>query len=62
MRDALPWNRYQDLLYHHPKLDFYVDVSRMRFDSGQMEAFKPRFDKAFRDMAALEAGAVANPD
>ena len=62
MRDALPWNRYQDLLYYHPKLDLYVDVSRMRFDSGQMEAFKPRFDKAFGDMAALEAGAMANPD
>jgi glucose-6-phosphate isomerase len=60
--DASVWNRYQEWLYYHPKLDLYVDVSRMRFDSGLMEAFKPRFDKAFRDMAALEAGAMANPD
>jgi glucose-6-phosphate isomerase len=56
------WQRYQDWLYYHEGLDFYLDISRMRFDSSQIAALEPRFDQAFKDMAALEAGAIANPD
>jgi glucose-6-phosphate isomerase len=60
--DSSVWNNYRERLYYHPALDFYLDVSRMRFEAGQVEAFKPRFEKAFRDMKELEAGAIANPD
>jgi glucose-6-phosphate isomerase len=56
------WQRYQDWLYYHEGLGFYLDVSRMRFDDTFVEAMQPKFDKAFQDMAALEAGAIANPD
>ena len=56
------WQRYQDWLYFNNELDLYVDVSRMRFDDALVEALTPKFTKAFADMAALEQGAIANPD
>ena len=56
------WKRYQDWLYYHEGLGLYLDVSRMRFDSRLMETLKPKFDRAFKDMEALEKGAIANPD
>ena len=56
------WQRYQDWLYYHDGLDFYVDISRMRFTDEQVTALTPAFEKAFSDMVALEEGAIANPD
>jgi glucose-6-phosphate isomerase len=56
------WKRYEDWLYYHAGLELYLDVSRMRFDDAFVATLKPKFDKAFKDMAALEAGAIANPD
>ncbi|AFY41585.1 glucose-6-phosphate isomerase [Nostoc sp. PCC 7107] len=56
------WQRYQDWLYFHEGLGLYLDVSRMRFDDAFVESLRPKFDKAFRDMAELEKGAIANPD
>lgn len=62
MNAAELWQRYQDWLYYHEGLGFYVDVSRIRFDDAFVEALQPKFDKAFQSMAELEAGAIANPD
>lgn len=62
MDAAALWQRYQDWLYYHEGLEFYLDVSRMRFDDAFVEAMQPKFEKAFQDMAALEGGAIANPD
>lgn len=62
MNAAVLWKRYQDWLYYSESLGFYLDVSRMRFDDAFVEQMQPRFQKAFEDMAALEAGAIANPD
>ncbi|AFZ27003.1 glucose-6-phosphate isomerase [Cylindrospermum stagnale PCC 7417] len=56
------WQRYQDWLYFHEGLGLYLDVSRMRFDDALVESLRPKFDKAFADMAELEKGAIANPD
>lgn len=56
------WQRYQDWLYYHSGLDLYLDISRMRFDRSFVESLKPKFSRAFADMKALEAGAIANPD
>ncbi|MEA5619719.1 glucose-6-phosphate isomerase [Cronbergia sp. UHCC 0137] len=56
------WQRYQDWLYFHEGLGLYLDISRMRFDQNFVESLRPKFDKAFADMAALEKGAIANPD
>lgn len=56
------WQRYEDWLYYHEGLDLYLDVSRMRFDDSLVETLKPKFARAFKDMEALEAGAIVNPD
>jgi glucose-6-phosphate isomerase len=56
------WQRYEDWLYYHAGLDLYVDISRMGFDAAFVESLTPKFAKAFEDMAALEGGAIANPD
>lgn len=60
--DAALWQRYQDWLYYHEGLGFYLDVSRMRFDDAFVMAMQPKFEQAFKDMAALEAGEIVNPD
>jgi len=62
MDAAALWQRYQDWLYYHEGLEIYVDVSRMRFDDAFVETLTPKFEQAFKTMAALEAGAIANPD
>jgi glucose-6-phosphate isomerase len=62
MNAAELWQRYQDWLYYHEGLGFYVDISRMRFDDAFVNAMQPKFEKAFQSMAELEAGAIANPD
>ncbi|NET01374.1 MAG: glucose-6-phosphate isomerase [Sphaerospermopsis sp. SIO1G2] len=56
------WQRYQDWLYFHEGLGLYLDISRMRFDNAFVESLQSKFEKAFADMAALEKGAIANPD
>ncbi|MBD2774965.1 glucose-6-phosphate isomerase [Iningainema tapete] len=56
------WQRYQQWLYFHEGLGFYLDVSRMRFDDAFVKGLQPKFEKAFADMAELEKGAIANPD
>ncbi len=62
MNAAVLWQRYQDWLYYHEGLGFYLDVSRMRFTDSFVEALQPKLEGAFRSMAALETGAIANPD
>lgn len=62
MDNAQLWQRYQDWLYYNEELGFYLDVSRISFDDAFVAAMQPKFDKAFRDIAALEGGAIANPD
>ncbi|MGL5874162.1 MAG: glucose-6-phosphate isomerase [Xenococcaceae cyanobacterium] len=62
METAALWQRYQDWLYYDEQLGFYLDVSRIRFDDSFIETIEPKFAKAFEDLKALEAGAIANPD
>jgi len=56
------WKRYEEWLYYNEGLGLYVDISRIRFTDSFVETLKPKFEKAFQDMAALEGGAIANPD
>lgn len=62
MDAATLWQRYQDWLYFHEGLGFYLDISRMRFDDAFVTQIQPKLEKAFQDMVALESGAIANPD
>lgn len=56
------WQRYQDWLFYDRDLEFYLDISRIEFDNAFVESMQPKFAKAFKDIDALEAGAIANPD
>ena len=56
------WQHYQDWLYFNEDLGLYLDISRMRFDERLLATLEPKFSQAFKDMAALEQGAIANPD
>ncbi len=62
MNAAALWQRYQDWLYYHEGLQLYLDISRMRFEDTFVATLQPKFDRAFEQMAALEKGAIANPD
>lgn len=56
------WKRYVDWLYQHKELGLYLDVSRVGFSDDFIAKMEPRFQKAFKDMEALEKGAISNPD
>lgn len=57
------WQRYQDWLYYHSGLELYLDLSRVASLTQELyQELQPRFIRAFQDMAALEAGSIANPD
>jgi len=56
------WERFQKYYTEFPKLDLAIDLSRMNVDDAFFEAMEPKIQKAFADMDALEAGAIANPD
>ncbi len=45
-----------------PEIEFALDVSRALPPAGFNEKMAPALAKAFQDMAALEKGAMANPD
>jgi glucose-6-phosphate isomerase len=56
------WERFQKYYTEFPTLGLAVDLSRMNVDETFLAAMEPKIEKAFADMATLEAGAIANPD
>jgi len=56
------WERFQKYYTEFPTLGLAVDLSRMNIDDTFFAAMEPKMQKAFADMAALEAGGIANPD
>lgn len=62
MKKLQLWERYKERLYYNPQLAMAVDSSRIDFRHGFFDEIEPRMQKAFADMAQLEAGAIANPD
>lgn len=56
------WKRYCQYLVRYEDLGISLDVSRMNFPEGYLASMQAQADKAFMDMKALEAGAIANPD
>ena len=59
---ATQWKRFQQLLWFDDGLGAWLDLSRMAMSGQQLESLRPRFAEAFKAMAALEAGAIANAD
>ncbi|RXK55979.1 glucose-6-phosphate isomerase [Oleiharenicola lentus] len=56
------WERFKSLYYTNPKLGLSLDISRMPFPDDFLTTMQPKLQQAFADMAALEGGAIANPD
>jgi glucose-6-phosphate isomerase len=56
------WKRYCQYLCRVDSLDLTLDISRMHFDDSFLASMEPAVQRAFKDMAALESGAIANPD
>lgn len=56
------WERYQHFLNNNSTIGLSIDISRMNFSDDFFSRMKVPLQGAFRAMAELEAGAVANPD
>lgn len=56
------WYHYQQNCLTAPELGFYLDVSRVRFPEHYRAQMHGAASSAMNAMAALEAGAIANPD
>ena len=58
----MSWPAYCQNLIRYPQCGFSLDLSLMDMPAGFSAALAPEIHKAFADMAALEGGAIANPD
>jgi len=58
----MSWESFQQNQYVNPEVDFALDYSLMPLEEGFFEKMEPAMTKAFEEMEALEAGAIANPD
>jgi glucose-6-phosphate isomerase len=56
------WKRYRQYICRVESLDISLDISRMHFDENYFASMEQPIHSAFMDMAALESGAIANPD
>jgi glucose-6-phosphate isomerase len=58
----MSWSQFQHYTCHHPALGLSVDLSRVGFPEGFPAAMERPMQEALTAMAALEKGAIANPD
>jgi glucose-6-phosphate isomerase len=58
----MSWKEYNESLVRYEDLRFSLDLSLMDVKQSERDALKDKVAKAFDDMAALESGAIANPD
>jgi glucose-6-phosphate isomerase len=58
----MSWSTYAASLIRYPQLGFSLDTSLMDLDDAFFAKMAPKVDKAFADIAAIESGAIANPD
>src|SRR6185295_14877791 len=56
------WSRFKTHFCHLPELGVSLDVSRIPFPDEFLVTMASKMEQAFADMAALEKGAIANPD
>ena len=56
------WDRFRKLAIHCPSVGLWLDPSRMRFEESFLAEISGPMGLAFRRMAELERGAIANPD
>lgn len=58
----MPWEKFTKHYLDLPELNFALDISRVDFGDTFLAEMEPNMQAAFEAMAALEAGAIANPD
>ncbi len=58
----MSWKRFTKYYLDLQELDFAIDISRIDFDEDFLSGMEPRIQDAYKAMAALEGGAIANPD
>ena len=58
----MSWSTYAASLIRYPQFGFSLDTSLMDLDEAFFAKMAPKVAKAHADIAALEAGAIANPD
>jgi glucose-6-phosphate isomerase len=58
----MSWTRFKAYSYYYKALGLSLDISRMPFPDDFLPSMEPKFAEAFAAMAALEKGAIANPD
>jgi glucose-6-phosphate isomerase len=58
----MSWDRFKQHYLHLEELGFALDISRIDFPDDYLASMEPRMQSAFAAMAALEGGAIANPD
>ena len=56
------WQRFCELLWFHDDLGMWLDISRMHVNASDLEGLRPSFEQAFKAMADLEGGSIANAD
>ena len=56
------WQNYLNSYTRYTDLGFSIDTSRMDLPESYVQDLNASIDKAFADVADLEAGAIANPD
>lgn len=64
MNDSKPqlWQRFQQFYTAWPDLGLALDLSRMKFAEDYFSSMVAPLQQAFKEMAELERGAIANPD
>ncbi|MEP6601928.1 MAG: glucose-6-phosphate isomerase [Nitrospirota bacterium] len=62
MNSAQLWSRFKTHLNVNPTVGLTVDISRMNFPDSYFTTMEPLIKEALTAMAALEHGAIANPD
>ena len=58
----MSWDRFKKTFYRNSDLGIALDVSRIPFPDDFLAGMDGKLRQAFADMAALEKGAIANPD
>ena len=58
----MSWPRFKEFCFHFPTVGLSLDLSRLPFPDDYLPSIEPKFAAAFAHMAALEKGAIANPD
>ena len=56
------WSRFKNYYYQNSELGLALDISRIPFPDDFLASKEAAIQQAYADMAALEKGAIANPD